>query len=178
MAPNRNGVLAAVCAWAVSAGTIASSMGSAIAAPKVPRRNVRRDRCFFVMIMAAVPSLRNADSAFQRLCDSARGFCRFQPGPHLEWRALDDALDDGFETVIIGCRFLDNAANDEHIRWLDASTQGVGHQPLGENSGERFRPAEDRISQRDRSVDLRAVGEHATGVYRCAGFRHLTPRTD
>ena len=51
---------------AVSAGTMASSRGSAIAAPKVPRRNVRRDECFFVMIMAAWPSLR-------RDCDSIRG---------------------------------------------------------------------------------------------------------
>src|SRR4026209_906960 len=115
MAPNRNGVLAAVCAWAVSAGTIASSMGSAIAAPNVPRRNVRRDRCFFVMIMAAVPSLRNADRAFQRLCDSARGFCRLKPGPHLEWRGFDDAQNDRFKAVIIGSRLLDDAANDWHV---------------------------------------------------------------
>jgi hypothetical protein len=46
-------VLAAVRDCAVSAGTIASSIGSAIAAPNVPRMKVRRDRCFFVMIMVA-----------------------------------------------------------------------------------------------------------------------------
>ncbi len=47
---------AAVRAWAVSAGTIASRNGSATAAPNAPRRNVRRDRCFLVMNMAT-PSL-------------------------------------------------------------------------------------------------------------------------
>ena len=57
MAPNRNGERAAVRDCAVSAGTIASSSGSAIVAPKAPRMNVRRDRCFFVMIMTTVPSL-------------------------------------------------------------------------------------------------------------------------
>src|SRR5215510_11438331 len=130
MAPKRKGVFAAVRAWAVRAGTIASSMGSAIAAPKVPRKNVRRDRCFFVMIMAAVPSLRNADRASLRLCDSGRGFCRLQPGPHLEWRAFDDALNDRFETIASSCVLLNNAANDGHIRWFHASTQGVGQHPL------------------------------------------------
>ena len=35
---------------------MASRNGSATVAPKVPRMNVRRERCFFVMIMAA-PSL-------------------------------------------------------------------------------------------------------------------------
>src|SRR5262245_46502771 len=160
MAPNRNGVFAAVLPWAVRAGTIASSMGSAIAAPKVPRRNVRRDRCFFVMIMAALPSLRNADWAFLRLCNSGRGFGRLQPGAHLKWRAFNDALDDGFETVIIGTGFLDDAANDGHVRRLDAAPEGVGHHPLGEDGGECLRPAQNRVAQRDRSVDLGSIGEH------------------
>jgi len=44
-----------VAFWAVSAGTIASSMGSATMVPTVPLRNVRRDRCFFVMIIFATP---------------------------------------------------------------------------------------------------------------------------
>src|SRR5262245_43102442 len=48
--PIRNGV-AAVLVFADNAGAIASSIGSAIVAPKAPRRKVRRDRCFFVMII-------------------------------------------------------------------------------------------------------------------------------
>ena len=44
--------------WAKACrGNIASSRGSAIVAPKAPRMNVRRERCFFVMNMITVPSL-------------------------------------------------------------------------------------------------------------------------
>jgi hypothetical protein len=46
-APNRNGAFVA----AVNAGTIASSHGSATAAP-TPRRNVRRGNDIFVMNIA------------------------------------------------------------------------------------------------------------------------------
>ena len=79
--PERRGC-AAVLACAVSAGTIASSSGSATAAPNVPRMNVRRDRCFFVMIMATVP-LACATLLTVSAGSSAR--------PHLERRALDDS---------------------------------------------------------------------------------------
>ena len=50
MAPNLLIGLAAVCAASVSAGTIASSSGSAIVVPS-PRSTVRRDSAFFVMNM-------------------------------------------------------------------------------------------------------------------------------
>ena len=42
--------LAAVCASAVAAGTMESRNGSARVAP-IPRSTVRRDMCFFVIIM-------------------------------------------------------------------------------------------------------------------------------
>lgn len=48
MAPNRVRGAAAAFASGVSAGTIASSNGSAIAAP-IPRRNVRRGSDIFEM---------------------------------------------------------------------------------------------------------------------------------
>ncbi len=48
MAPNRVRGAAAALASGVSAGTIASSSGSAIAAP-MPRRNVRRGSDIFEM---------------------------------------------------------------------------------------------------------------------------------
>src|SRR5688572_2133105 len=52
MAPKRFSGLAAVCAMAVIAGTMASNNGSARVAP-TPRRTVRRDIDFLVMNMAA-----------------------------------------------------------------------------------------------------------------------------
>ena len=55
MHPRRVFGVAAVCASAVPAGTIDSSSGSASVTP-APRRNVRRERCFFVMnVTARVP---------------------------------------------------------------------------------------------------------------------------
>jgi hypothetical protein len=48
--PSRRTGLAGVFASAVAAGIIASSSGRARVAP-IPRRNVRRARAFFVMIM-------------------------------------------------------------------------------------------------------------------------------
>src|SRR6516162_9340392 len=51
MKPARRVGLTGVCAQAVCAGTIASSSGSATAAP-APRRNVRRRRCFLVRYKA------------------------------------------------------------------------------------------------------------------------------
>ena len=102
---------------AVSAGTIASSRGSATAAPKVPRRNVRRDRCFFVMIMCYCGHFRS--------CDAVDGFGRLQFGPHLERRALDDAHDDRREAIVVLRRFLTIAPDDGHVGRLDA--RGPAH---------------------------------------------------
>src|SRR5688572_359776 len=52
----RGVALAAVAASAVPAGSMASNSGSAIVAP-MPRRNVRRFRCFFEMNMAPLRSV-------------------------------------------------------------------------------------------------------------------------
>ncbi len=48
--PSRRTGLAGVCASAVMEGIIASRSGSATVAP-IPRRNVRRGRAFFKIIM-------------------------------------------------------------------------------------------------------------------------------
>src|SRR5215467_111014 len=48
MAPNRVRAFAAVCRSGVAAGTMDSRKGNAIVTP-APVRNMRRDRCFFVM---------------------------------------------------------------------------------------------------------------------------------
>src|ERR1051325_7937929 len=52
MKPMRGEGFAAVCDKAVDAGIMASNNGSPTATP-APRRNVRRERCFFVMNMVA-----------------------------------------------------------------------------------------------------------------------------
>src|SRR5262249_42207068 len=66
--------LAAVCARAVQAGTIASSSGRPIVTP-APRRNVRRERCIFVMNIGA-PEPEMADCGLP----TADWHCRFAHG--------------------------------------------------------------------------------------------------
>src|SRR5688500_9354048 len=51
---NRGFGVAAVCASAVAAGTIASTSGRASATP-APRRTVRRGMCFFVINIVMTP---------------------------------------------------------------------------------------------------------------------------
>src|SRR2546422_8562558 len=62
MAPNRVRGLAAVCASGVAAGTIDSRKGKAMVTP-APRRNVRRERCFFVMNIMIFSSSETARSS-------------------------------------------------------------------------------------------------------------------
>src|SRR5688572_31394628 len=129
MTPKRNGALARDCA--TSAGIIASSQGRATAAPNAPRRNVRRDRCFLVMIMAALSIRLKPDSTF--LSHPGRWF-GLQTRTHLERGTLDDPANYRLQRVIPWRRFFDDSANYGHIRRLHAAPQGVGHDSLDRKS--------------------------------------------
>src|SRR5687767_3981281 len=93
MQPSRVGrAPAAVCANAVPAGIIDSSSGSASVTP-MPWRNVRRDRCFFVMNdIASVSSLNGSDDPSVRIL-------RAPLHALLERIALDDAEHERGEAV-------------------------------------------------------------------------------
>src|SRR6186713_2177792 len=98
MQPRRVFGTAAVCARSVPAGTIESSSGSASVTP-VPRRNVRRERCFFVMKLTAVclhTPVRWTGS--QTLLLARRSLAS---ALHLERRALHDAGDERREPVAV-----------------------------------------------------------------------------
>src|SRR2546422_3611622 len=62
MHPSRLFGLAAVLFKGVCAGTIDSSSGNATVTP-APRRNVRRERCLFVMNMGLISSQENEQEA-------------------------------------------------------------------------------------------------------------------
>src|SRR5215813_13019500 len=83
-ATNRGFGVAAVCARSVPAGTIASSSGKASVTP-APRKNVRRERCFFTI---------NMDSLFR--WSTTRGLLRDFTALDavLKRRAPDDAQDE------------------------------------------------------------------------------------
>src|SRR5579864_8735807 len=91
---NRGLGLAAVCASATPAGTIASRSGSASAAP-APRRTVRRDMCFFVINIIAVFLLTGRHLL---------AVVYFHV--HLERGALHDTQHYGTELVFAGGRIM------------------------------------------------------------------------
>src|SRR5262245_27210508 len=92
-------------ASAASAGDMASNTGSASAAP-VPHRNVRRGMDFLVIADIAGP-------------------------PHLEWRAVDDAENDGRPPVIVRGSSAHDLAQNRLVVFLHAAAQSIGQKPLG-----------------------------------------------
>src|SRR5688572_18805919 len=137
--PKRNGVAAAFdCA--PNAGVIASSIGSAIVAPKAPRRKVRRDRCFFVMIIVSLPWAASRPYSC-RLSYSFAGFSGFQTRPHLKRRACNNLVNDRTETVSVHSRLLHDTPDDRHVRRFQSATQSVHHHTLGDHRGKGFRTA-------------------------------------
>ena len=87
------------------AGTIDSSSGSASVTP-VPRRNVRRERCFFVMNVTA----------------------RVPPSYRFIWNGtlLHDADDERREPVVVAGRVANDGAHGRHVEVLDPPAQRVG----------------------------------------------------
>src|SRR5579863_7696887 len=114
MKPRRLFGLAAVAASAVMDGIIESSSGRAMLVPNMPRRNVRRGKCFLVMY--------DIYSAFLMLvlCPS-----------HLKRGALDYAHYEGRKTIIVARGVVDDGANRRHVVVFDAAAERVGHQLLG-----------------------------------------------
>src|SRR5579885_2233048 len=106
MNPRCGVALAAVSASAVRAGIIASSSGSANAAP-APRKTVRRVKCFLVTNISATPSssLPGGDFLGPRLLRLHRFHLA-----RLKLRRHHDSLHDRGEPVIVAGGFLHNFA--------------------------------------------------------------------
>src|SRR5258705_12160758 len=88
---------------AASAGVIASSTGSASAAP-APRKNVRRGMDFLVITMA----------------DS----------PHLKWRAFYDAENHGRPPIVFCRSLVDDLAQNRMVVRVNTAPQCIGHNEL------------------------------------------------
>src|SRR5262245_58861030 len=108
MKPTRLTGAAAVSASAESAGTMASSKGSASAVP-APFKNVRRGMNRLVTSMG-VSSLR----------------CH----PHAEWRALHDALNQGRDPVVVLRRVTQNLPDGRRVVIRHSASECVRHQLL------------------------------------------------
>ena len=72
--------------------------------------------------------------------------------------ARDDAKDDGLETVVVGRRLTDDAANRGHVVIVETSAQRVGHQVFRERLNElMIGPIDQRPAQIVRSIDRRTI---------------------
>src|SRR5919197_537428 len=121
---NRGFGLAAVCASAVAAGTIASSSGSASVAP-APFKTVRREMCFLV---------RNINGAL--LTGHAQLIALSRLHVHLKCLAPDDADDDRRQAIVRRCRIPHDRPDQRHVLILDATAEGIREQLLGYHSNE------------------------------------------
>src|SRR5690349_24973088 len=100
-----------------------------MAAPRAPRRNVRRGRCFLVMNIATLLLVRLRATRFggayggrgRRWLDVSIGQFR----PHLERVALHNSEQDCLHCVVLPGRAPDDVSNDGHINGLEPTTQGV-----------------------------------------------------
>src|SRR5262245_4126374 len=137
MPTNRLTGDAAVSRIGVSAGTIASSSGSASATP-APLRNVRRGMCIFLMNMFLFLSsnfllLTSSFSVFDSLC------------AHLKLRTLHHAEQNRREAVVIFRRVAHDGAERRHVDVFHAAPEGVGHHFLGHHTHELRRVTEQRV---------------------------------
>src|SRR5262249_38945252 len=128
MNPRRRTGLAGVVASADSAGTIASSSGSAMVTP-MPRRNVRRGSEIFEMNIAF--SSFSTISALPQRSTRSRDRGRGRPGlltlcaTHLERRARRDADDERLEAVGASSRVLHNFPDGGRVVVLDAAAERI-----------------------------------------------------
>src|SRR5678815_5608336 len=101
MPQNRLFGVAAVLAKGVCAGSIASSNGSATVTP-APRRNVRRERCFFEMkfivpvslwtpLLFRLRPIGRALRGSQNFLSLASGTGRFEPRPKPDRKTYNDS---------------------------------------------------------------------------------------
>src|SRR4051812_28942847 len=156
---------AAVLAIAVIAGTIDSSSGSASVTP-IPRRKVRLGNDILVMNMAASSLLGPAQPPATRALTSGgpdRRVVTFLShlDPLLKGRAVDDALHNRRELVIVRRAATDDRAHRGHVVIRETAAERVGQQLLGHRADEDLRVAHQRLPQRHHAIDLRAVEEFA-----------------
>src|SRR5271170_366181 len=99
-----------------------SSRGRDSAAP-TPRKTVRRDKCFFVIIIVSSPVL-------PVLRDRSRGG-RDWPSLHLERSAIDHAQNEGRPAIAASRHIAVDLPNGRRVDVIDSATQRKSHQFLG-----------------------------------------------
>src|SRR5215469_9747421 len=121
MKPRCGVAFAAVSASAVRAGIMASSSGSAKAAP-APRNTVRRVKCFLLTNISMTPSsLPRGDLLEARLLHLDRFHLA-----RLELRRHDNPFDNRRKPVVVARSILHDLADLRHVIVLNAAAQRIG----------------------------------------------------
>src|SRR5712692_4458259 len=117
-------------------GTIASSSGSASAAP-MPRKKVRRGNAILVIVMTGsllLNKTRNAGCPYgpSSLTSGRRGGrWRRYSRPHLKGRAPDNARDQRPKTVMVRGRVARDLADGGRVVVFDAAPERIDEQLFG-----------------------------------------------
>src|SRR5215813_6067120 len=119
---------------AAKAGTMLSKNGSATAAP-APRKNVRRPRCSFLIIMTRVPSWEI--------------FRRGQGSRHslLERHAFDNTQNKRRPTIVVCRRLMHDRPFRRHVVILGAAAQSIGQQFVDESADEFLAAGQQQFTQ-------------------------------
>src|SRR5580693_8401194 len=137
---------AAALASGTNAGNMASSSGSATAAP-APRKTVLLDSDFLVRNMALLLAQRRS---------------------HLKRRAMDHAQHECRESIVVARCAAQDGTNRRHVAVIEPTPQRIDEQLLSERSRKQFGTADQRIAQCQDAVHVSAVAKFTTGVDRIA----------
>src|SRR5439155_12808305 len=139
--PDEDGP-AAVVAYALPAGSMASRNGSATVTT-MPFRTVRRERCFFVMRISWLLPLRSGERGFRLR--------------HLERRTVHDAQNKGRKSVAVLGRFLHDRPNGRLVVIFATPAERIRPQVFGEVANHRLRVVDQRLPQARGSVEVRSI---------------------
>src|SRR5205823_486961 len=129
---------------AVSAGTMASSMGKARLVPAA-RRKVRRLRDLFAMNMMSAPQTR----LYRVLCLS-----------HLEWNTLYNSSDDRRKRIVGSPRLANDFTNGRRIVVLKITADRVHQKLLGKGRNEVVGMRDQGLLQAGHAFEPGSIREH------------------
>src|ERR1700720_1525228 len=131
---------AAVFATGVCAGTMESSNGSAKDTP-MPRKIVRRERCFLVMNIALGLLIQVAGNSI------GRRVLIFFCSSHLERRAFHDPQNERGKSVVVFGGLVLDGADERHIVIVDHAADAISQKIFREGSNESIGVVQDRLAK-------------------------------
>src|SRR5262245_14339875 len=128
----------------VCAGSIDSNSGKASVTP-VPRKNVRRERCFLLMKFISSSSLSILRSHLKRL-------------------ALHNTENERRKTIIVACRLPNDVSDGGHVVGRDRAPRSVSQQLFRSDGHKHVGPIQQRPSQARGAIEPCAIHHFGGGI--------------